>query len=435
MTAITDDYFFAFKNVGGYLSLRLYGDNVSVSRITIKGNNGEKIAGKASITMPLGGVPSIVMDETATDEISIVCDTPVTIGSSITDYTDFWFVIPPVTFEQGFTITVTNDLGGTFTKSTSKSFTVSRNQLDWMNPLKVEPDFNIFNIEFADPLVKEICVVNWDTNKDGELSNSEAAKVTSIVNCFTEQDICSFDEFRYFINVKDVPAYGFRLCTNLSSIVLPSSIDHIGNFAFESCTHLLSVKLSRGLSHIGLSAFRKCTRLKTISVPDGVDTIEKYAFNDCGSLESIDLPNSICSLGEGAFWGCNNLVSIRIPNELTRIEKRMFSGCVALSEVSFSECIVDIGDHAFFDCNSLTFLTIPKTIKNIGYASFLYCTGLLAITILAENPPTLLGEEYDGLTFDATNECPIFVPANSIEAYQTASIWDVYASRIKAIPE
>lgn len=42
MTAITDDYFFAFKNVGGYLSLRLYGDNVSVSRITIKGNNGEK---------------------------------------------------------------------------------------------------------------------------------------------------------------------------------------------------------------------------------------------------------------------------------------------------------------------------------------------------------------------------------------------------------
>ena len=288
---------------------------------------------------------------------------------------------------------------------------------------------------FADPLTKDICVSNWDLNKDGELSEGEAAKVTSIVNCFTEQDICSFDEFRYFINVKDVSAYGFRLCTNLSSIVLPNSIDQIGNYAFESCTHLSNVTLSRGLSHIGVSAFRKCTRLKTISVPDGVDTIEKYAFNDCGSLESIDLPNSICSLGEGVFWGCKNLVSIRIPNELTRIEKRMFSGCVALSEVSFSECIVDIGDHAFFDCNSLTSLTIPKTIKNIGYASFMYCTGLLAITILAENPPTLVGEEYDGLTFDHTNECPIFVPASSIEAYQTASVWDVYAGRIKAIPE
>ena len=137
MATVTDNNFLAFKNVGGYLSLRLYGDNVSVSQITIQGNNGDKIAGKASISMPLGGTPTVTMDASATDAISIVCDPVVKIGATAETYTDFWFVIPPVTFEKGFTITVTDEKGWTFTKSTSRSFTVTRNQLDWMNALKV----------------------------------------------------------------------------------------------------------------------------------------------------------------------------------------------------------------------------------------------------------------------------------------------------------
>ena len=138
MVAVTDGNFLAFKNVGGYLSLRLYGDDVKVSRITIKGNNGEKIAGKAAITMSLGDVPSIVMDEeNAKDAVSIICDPPVTIGTSSSEYTSFWFVIPPTVFSGGFTIIVVDEIGKVFVKSTTKSFTISRNQLDWMNPLKV----------------------------------------------------------------------------------------------------------------------------------------------------------------------------------------------------------------------------------------------------------------------------------------------------------
>lgn len=141
MVAITDGSFLAFKNVGGYLSLRLYGDDISVSKITIKGNNGEKIAGKASIDIPFGGTPTVTMDGTATDEVSIVCDPAVKIGTDANSYTDFWFVIPPVTFEKGFTITVTDDKGGVFERATSKALTVNRNTLEWMNPLEVVPNY------------------------------------------------------------------------------------------------------------------------------------------------------------------------------------------------------------------------------------------------------------------------------------------------------
>ena len=137
MVAVTDANFLAFKNVGGYLSLRLYGNDVSVSKITIQGNNGDKIAGKASISIPLGETPAVTMDASATDAVSIVCNPAVKLGTTAASYTEFWFVIPPVTFTKGFTITVTDDKGWTFTKSTSRSFIVVRNQLDWMNALEV----------------------------------------------------------------------------------------------------------------------------------------------------------------------------------------------------------------------------------------------------------------------------------------------------------
>ena len=48
MVSVTADNFLQYKTVGGYLRLRLYGDGVSVSSITLKGNDGEKLAGKAT---------------------------------------------------------------------------------------------------------------------------------------------------------------------------------------------------------------------------------------------------------------------------------------------------------------------------------------------------------------------------------------------------
>ena len=106
MVSVTSNNLLQYKNVGGYLVLRLYGKGVSVSSITLKGNNGEKLAGKATITMPLDGVPSVVMASDATDEITLVCDSPVLLGSTPEESTAFWFVVPPVTFSNGFTVSI-----------------------------------------------------------------------------------------------------------------------------------------------------------------------------------------------------------------------------------------------------------------------------------------------------------------------------------------
>ena len=138
MVSISEDNFLQYKNVGGYLRISLYGEGVSVSSITLKGNNGEKLAGRASVTMPLDGVPAIALSSDATDEITLVCNTPVELGAAADESVDFWFVVPPVTFSQGFTISVTQTTGGVYRKATSNIITIERNRLSKMSLVEVD---------------------------------------------------------------------------------------------------------------------------------------------------------------------------------------------------------------------------------------------------------------------------------------------------------
>lgn len=140
MVSVTADDFLQYKNVGGYLVLKLYGEGVSISSITLKGNNGEKLAGKATVTMPLDGVPTAALAEDATDQITLVCDTPVALGATAEESTEFWLVVPPTTFSKGFTLTVRDKAKGFFEKSTDKPLDLSRNMLSKMAALDIDID-------------------------------------------------------------------------------------------------------------------------------------------------------------------------------------------------------------------------------------------------------------------------------------------------------
>lgn len=137
MISCTDDNQLFFKNLCGYMSLRLYGENVTVSSISIKGNNNEPLAGDATVQASLDGDPSLSFTATATDEITLVTEEPVALGATSSEAVTFWFVVPPTTFAEGFTLTVTDPAGNVFTKSTTRSFTIGRNSLYRMSALNV----------------------------------------------------------------------------------------------------------------------------------------------------------------------------------------------------------------------------------------------------------------------------------------------------------
>ncbi|MBR0314598.1 MAG: DNA/RNA non-specific endonuclease [Bacteroidales bacterium] len=139
MVAVTDGNFLPFKNVCGYLKFRFYGDDVTVKSIVFEGNNGEKIAGHAVITPSASAVPTVAMQSDATGVITLDSPEGVVLGSTSATATEFIFVIPPTTFSNGFKVTVTDNIGRVFEKSSANSLTISRSKMESMSAMKVIP--------------------------------------------------------------------------------------------------------------------------------------------------------------------------------------------------------------------------------------------------------------------------------------------------------
>lgn len=138
MVSVTEDNRLQFRNGCGYLVLKLYGHLFGVSSITLRGNAGEPLAGKARIAMEPKGVPSVKMAEDAKSEVTLVCKDPVVLGDTPEEAIAFWFALPPTDFDKGFTIEVKGCKGEVVKRSTSKPVKVSRNLRVSMAPMSVE---------------------------------------------------------------------------------------------------------------------------------------------------------------------------------------------------------------------------------------------------------------------------------------------------------
>lgn len=141
---------------------------------------------------------------------------------------------------------------------------------------------------------------------------------------------------------------------------------------------------------------------------EGATSIGLYAFRGCIGLTSVTIPNGVTSIEDGAFYSCTGLTSISIPNSVTRI-----------------------GSQAVYNCTSLTSATIPNSVTRIGTYAFWNCQSLTSVTIEATTPPVL----GNANAFTSTNDCPIYVPAASVDTYKAATNWASLASRIFAIQE
>ena len=136
------------------------------------------------------------------------------------------------------------------------------------------------------------------------------------------------------------------------------------------------------------------------------DTVQAtYTFDTLGE-HTVKYKFDGTSIASNAFWACRGLTSVTIPNSVT-----------------------SIGNLAFSDCIRLTSVTIPNSVTSIGYTAFYNCSALTSVTIEATTPPTL----GNSSAFKNTNNCPIYVPSESLEAYRQATNWSALADRITAI--
>ena len=94
-------------------------------------------------------------------------------------------------------------------------------------------------ITFNDDRVRNICLDNWDSDYDGELTFDEAARITTIGETFRgASNIKSFPELRYFTALTEIPANAFRSAMSLETVYLPASVKSIGDYAFTGCSVL-----------------------------------------------------------------------------------------------------------------------------------------------------------------------------------------------------
>lgn len=115
------------------------------------------------------------------------------------------------------------------------------------------------NITFEDEAVKAICVANWDTNGDGELSYAEATSVTTIGTVFRGNAITSFNEFQYFTGLTSIENFAFQYCGSLTSLIIPEGVTSIGSEVFHSCSSLTSVTIPSSVTSIGSRPFYECS--------------------------------------------------------------------------------------------------------------------------------------------------------------------------------
>ena len=333
------------------------------------------------------------------------------------------------------------------------------------------PNLDPTLIQFADTEVKRICVENWDTNGDGELSYDEAAAVTSIGTVFRNNKVMTtFDELEYFTGLTEIGDNAFSW-SSIESVKIPNNVTHIGEQAFrgsgmsspiipksvtsigkeafsynwlnsivveagntvydsrDNCNaiiHTATNELVQGCANttipnsvtsIGDAAFLGCDGLKSISIPSSVTTIGNFAFKECHYLTDVSIPNSVTTIGIEAFE-ITGLSSVVIPNSVTYIGNNAFWGC-SMTSLTIPNSITTIESETFMYCKSLTSVIIPNSITSIGWNAFCYCSALASVTSFIEIPRAINDGVFDYLPEDAT----LYVPAGSKARYESTDGW------------
>ena len=136
MVAVTNsasDTALEFKNLAGYVCVKLYG-TAAIKSVAISGANGEILAGTILAAVEPGVEPSFQINAMKKTQASVTCEEAKIIGATEEEATPFYIMVPPTTFEAGYTITVTDSYGNVRKKNfqvneETPAISVVRNQI------------------------------------------------------------------------------------------------------------------------------------------------------------------------------------------------------------------------------------------------------------------------------------------------------------------
>ena len=215
--------------------------------------------------------------------------------------------------------------------------------------------------------------------------------------------------------VVEIGANAFSNNSSIVSLVIPDTVERIGNEAFYGMWYLDEIRIPASVKEIGDRAFGDITPFyievdpeneyyssadgnlynkdgtvliqhtrkrdeESVTVPNGVLELAPYSFYDCYNLKEVTLPDSLITIGENAF-GCSNVVEkLVIPDSVAQIGRFALVGCKCVSVAEGNQNYKSIdgtvysldGSILIKQSDSVTDFVVPEGVTRIAEAAFKY---------------------------------------------------------------
>ena len=144
-------------------------------------------------------------------------------------------------------------------------------------------------------------------------------------------------EFSIPEGTESIAPYAFCGCMKLDSIIFTegnsgSALKSIGEGAFNT-TGIKEIVIPESVNEIGERAFGMCDQLVTASLDAPITELSDYLFMGCTELSSVALPESLQKIYRDSFWECKNLKDVYYGGSETQWENVELNGGLPSSAV------------------------------------------------------------------------------------------------------
>ena len=212
-------------------------------------------------------------------------------------------------------------------------------------------------------------------------SNSNLSMINA--SCFRMMEQLS--SFSFHDNIENISRYSFE-GTALTHVIIPKSVQFLGEGCFKSCHNLISFEIPEdsSLSTIEYGVFEDCIQLKQIISDSnnsfivengGLFNYERTEFivlPQASSVQYLYCPSTLQVIRQKSAFGCQNLIGVIIPeNSVNTIEA-----------------------HAFENSNNLEFINIPLSTTQVNVDAFLNCNKLRCGVIVSSKDNEFIQKLY-----------------------------------------
>lgn len=270
-----------------------------------------------------------------------------------------------------------------------------------------------------------------------------------------------------------IPTYAFynpdftRQDSHLTTIILPTSLTAIENYAFYKCKNLTTLVIPGSVTSIGNGAFAHCTSLESINIPASIYDANGL-FYQCSALINVDPANPYLSSSDGVLYDKNQTTLLhcptsktgdyKIPATVKTIYGSAFESCAKLMSVEIPQFVDTLESYTFENCSALfivnannksysaldgilynkqkTYLIkcpvsktgsieIPYSVSGIANSAFANCRSLTSIRVNWPHPIKLPSDQWIFYSFDFSN-CTLQVPFGAKEFYSSTDPWKAF---------